>query len=129
MNVSRKYRKEKEDDDVILRAIEKYENHPSIKEIKENTPKNASFSFKSTNLMAVNKEIGNLNESKSTPTESIPAKILKDHYNIIGPKIAIDFNSSIKTGVFPRRLKLSDITPIFKNVVKQYKLNYRPVRN
>ena len=118
---------EKENDDVILRAIEKYENHPSVKKIKENTPQDASFSFKSTDLMAVTKEIGKLNESKSAPTESIPAKILKDHYDVIGPKITIDFNSSITTGVFPQRLKLADITPIFKNGVKQHKLNYRPV--
>ena len=66
--------KEKEHDDVILRAIEKYEYHPSIIRIKENTPKNVSFSFKVTNLETVTKEIGNLNESKFTPLMSIPAK-------------------------------------------------------
>ena len=114
-------------EDAILRAIEKYENHPSILKIKESTPENECFSFKQTDLTSVIKEIGNLNESNSSPIESIPAKILKDIYDMIAPKIVIDFNSSITTGIFPRNQKLADVTPVFKNEVKQCKANYRPV--
>ena len=114
-------------EDPILRAIQKYEDHPSILKIKEITPKNELFSFKPTDLKAVIKEIGNLNESKSSPIESIPAKILKENFDIIGPKILIDFNSSIKTGIFPQNQKLADVTPIFKKVDKHLKGNYRPV--
>ena len=119
--------KEKENEDLILRAIEKYENHPSITKIKNSTPQNNPFSFKPIDHKTVINEIANLNESTSTPIESIPAKVLKDHYYIVGPKIANDFNVSIRTGIFPQRLKLADITPIFKNDIKQYKVNYRPV--
>ena len=119
--------KDTENEDPILRAIEKYEKHPSILKIKETTPKNSHFSFTPTDLKSVTKEIGNLKESKSTPIESIPAKILKDNYNTIGPKIVIDFNSSIKTGIFPQNQKLADISPVFKNDVKLFKENYRPV--
>ena len=119
--------KDTENEDPILRAIEKYEKHPSILKIKETTPENSHFSFTPTDLKSVTKEIGNLKESKSTPIESIPAKILKDNYNTIGPKIVIDFNSSIKTGIFPQNQKLADISPVFKNDVKLFKENYRPV--
>ena len=116
-----------ENNDVILSAVEKYENHPSILKIKESIPKNECFSFKKTDLKSVIKEIGNLNESKASPIESIPAKILKDIYDTIAPKIVIDFNSSIMTGIFPQNQKLADVTPVFKNNVKQNKGNYRPV--
>ena len=116
-----------ENNDLILRGIEKYEKHPSILKIKELTPTNSCFSFNPTDLKSVIKEIANLNESKSTPIESIPAKILKDNYDVIGPKMVIDFNYSIKTGIFPQNQKLADISPIFKNNVKQMKINYRPV--
>ena len=119
--------KDTENEDPILRAIEKYEKHPSILKIKLTTPENAHFSFTLTDLKSVIKEIGNLSESKSTPIESIPAKILKDNYDIIGPKIVIDFNSSIKTGIFPQNQKLADISPIFKKDLKLFKENYRPV--
>ena len=119
--------KDTENQDLILTAIEKYGKHPSILKIKDTTPGNASFSFESTDLKSVIKEIANLNESKCTPMDSIPAKILKDNYDIIGPKIVIDFNSSIQTGIFPQNQKLADVFPIFKNELKYFKVNYRPV--
>ena len=119
--------KDTENEDPILRAIEKYEKHPSILKIKSITPAKSHFSFTPTELKYVIKEIGNLNESKSSPIESIPAKILKDNYNVIGPKIVMDFNSAIKTGFFPLNQKLADISPIFKNDQRHFKENYRPV--
>ena len=100
--------------DPILRAIAKYEKHPS-------------FSFKCTDLKSVIKEIADLNESKCTPIDTIPSKILKDNYDVIGPKLVIDFNSSVQTGIFPQNQKLADVSPIFKNDVKHFKGNYRPV--
>ena len=106
--------KEIENKDVVLRAIEKYENHPSITKIRQHTPMDACFSFEQTDLKSVTNEVKNLNESKSTPMESIPAKMLKDISDILCPKIVIDFNSSIKTGIFPQNLKLADITPFSK---------------
>ena len=80
--------KEIENDDPILKAIEKYENHPSILKINENFKKEC-FSFTHTDINSVIKEINNLNESKASPAESLPAKVMKDI------KILIDFNSSI----------------------------------
>ena len=74
--------KDTENKEPILRAIEKYENHPSILKIKELIPESERFSFNQTDLKSVIREIGNLNESKSSPIESMPAKILKDIYDI-----------------------------------------------
>ena len=119
--------KETENEDFILRAIDKFERHPSILKIKEMMDKNSNFSFKPTDFKSVIKEFANLDESKATPIESIPAKILKDNYNIIGRKVVIDFNSSIISGIFPHNQKLADISPIFKNDTKFSKHNYRPV--
>ena len=57
----------------------------------------------------------------------MPAKVLKDITDTIAPKIVIDFNLSISTGLFPQNLKLADVTPVYKNDDKQFKGNYRPV--
>ena len=73
------------------------------------------------------KEIFNLIESKATPIDSIPAKIVKQNYDIIGPKILNDFNQSIMSGIFPMNLKLADLSPVFKATDKHDKENYRPV--
>ena len=119
--------KDIEDEDLILRAIEKYGKHPSIIKIRDMVPCDTCFSFKSTDLKTVIKEIVNLDETKSAPIDSVPAKIIKDIFDVIGPKIVIDFNSSIQTGIFPQNQKLSDISPIYKNELKYFKGNYRPV--
>ena len=95
--------------------------------IKEIVSDNDRFSFKPTDLKSVIKEIINLNDSKACPIESIPTKILKENYDIFGPKIVIDYNSSINTGIFPKNQKLADISPIFKDTDKHIKGNYRPV--
>ena len=119
--------KETENEDPVLRAIEKYSNHPSIVKIKQTTPEGSCFSFKQTNLKAVTEEVANLDESKATPIESVPAKILKEISDALCPKIVIDFDISIKTGIFPQNQKLADVTPAFKKDEKLSKLNYRPV--
>ena len=116
-----------ENEDPILKSIEKYSNHPSILKIREQYPHTETFSFNPTNLESVFTEIKNLNESKSAPIESVPAKILKDVQDIICPKIVIDYNYAISTGIFPSNLKLADVTPLYKKEDKHYKGNFRPV--
>ena len=116
-----------ENEDPILKSIEKYSNHPSVLKIKGHYPQTERFSFKPTNLEVVLKEVEHLNESKSAPIDSVPAKVLKDVQDIVCPKIVIDFNSAISTGIFPTILKLADVIPLFKNENRLYKGNYRPV--
>ena len=52
---------------------------------------------------------------------------MKENLDIIAPKILIDFNSSINTGIFPTNQKLADVSPIFKDENKHFKVNYRPI--
>ena len=111
-------------DDPILNAINKYKSHPSILKIKDNISENECFSFKNVDLLSIIKEITNLNESKTCPMESIPAKIIKENLDILAPKILIDVNASFKTGIFPKNQKLADVSPIFKDNDKHYKGNY-----
>jgi len=115
------------DNDPILKSIRKYELHPSILKVKENISDSKKFSFVPTDMQSVSKEIFNLVDSKACPIKSIPPKILKLNSDFFVSKFVIDFNSAIKTGIFPSNLKLADISPIFKNGEKHSKLNYRPV--
>ena len=116
-----------ENEDPILKAIEKYEDHPSIIKIKELNTNDKTFSFKPIDLDSVKKEVGDLNVKKSSPIESLPASVMKDMIDIISPKILIDFNSAVKTGIYPHTPKLADVSPLFKKGTKQCKENYRPV--
>lgn len=67
-----------ESEDTIIKAIEKYSKHPSILKIKEHYPSVNNFSFQPTNFDDVLKEVRCLDETKSSPIESIPARVLKD---------------------------------------------------
>ena len=102
-----------ENEDPIIRAIEKYSNHPSILKIKEHYPQNIKFSFDPTTAEDVLKEVRHLDESKSSPLESIPARVLKDIVDVFVPKMVIDFNAAIKSGDFPSTLKVADGVPLF----------------
>ena len=75
------------ENDPVLKAISKYEKHPSVLKIKEANGDREHFTFLSTNLESVIKEIIALNRSKATPKDSIPTKIIKENYDILGPKI------------------------------------------
>ena len=65
----------------------------------------------------------NLQENKV----DIPNKLIK----IVGKSLSIPFtyiyNESIRTGVIPDILKISRITPIFKNGISTDPYNYRPI--
>ena len=79
-----------ENDDPILKAVEKYSKHPSILKIREHYPQNDNFSFQPTNFADVLNEVRCLDESKSSPVESLPARVLKDIADVFVPKIVID---------------------------------------
>ena len=98
-----------ENEDPIFKAIEKYSKHPSILKIKEHYPQSNIFSFIPTNHADVLKEVRNLDESKSSPIESIPARVLKDISDVFVPKMVIDFNTAISTGVTKVLLKSAHI--------------------
>ena len=114
-------------DDPVFKAINKYKDHSSVIKIKETGGDNEHFSFLPTNLESVINEIFALNGSKATPKDSIPTKIIKENYDILAPKIVIDFNSSVSVGIFPMNQKLADVSPIFKALDRHTKDNYRPV--
>ena len=67
----------------IRKAIEKYQNHPSIKVIWESidTTNNFTnkFSFDLINPECISKIINNLDSSKATQQDDIPTKIIKDN--------------------------------------------------
>ena len=45
----------------------------------------------------------------------------------IGNSLAVLFNTSIETGQFPDSWKVARVTPIFKDLEKTNKSNYRPI--
>ena len=113
--------------DPILKAIKKYEKHPSITRIKSKV-KVEPFSFKHITPELFETELQKLNAKKSVQPSDIPTKIAKANSDIIALYLSRDFNNNcVDAGIFPSALKFADIVPVHKKDNKTDKSNYRPV--
>ena len=114
--------------DIILRALKKYEHHPSIVKIKEMmNDYQESFSFHYVVYENVFSELMKLKISTACPKHSIPVAMIRDNLDIFTNKLLYDFNISVDECYFPSNLKKADITPVHKKGTKLDKTNYRPV--
>ena len=59
--------------------------------------------------------------------DEIDVKVINQIYNHIKKPLIRVFSDSIKLGVFPEKLKLAKVTPIFKSGKNELLTNYRPI--
>ena len=112
--------------DPIENIVLKYSNHPSIKLINKNVAKD-NFSFKPVSVVDIEKQVRALNINKSTMSNSIPPKILKENQDICCEPLTNVINYCIENCCFNSELKLADLTPVHKNDDTTNKKNYRNV--
>ncbi|XP_065639566.1 uncharacterized protein LOC136072311 [Hydra vulgaris] len=86
-----------------------------------------SLAFKKLTGKEIDDSIKKLNKNKTTGYDAISASIIKDCYELIKDVLLDIFNKSLKTGVFPEKMKVAIITPIFKSGDKSLVTNYRPI--
>ena len=72
-------------------------------------------------------EIRNLDQSKASVENDIPAKILMGSNDIVSEYLSKIFNKAKNECDFPRLLKLADVIPIHKKEETSLMKNYRPV--
>ena len=109
-------------------ALKKFENHPSILNIKENVSVETLFMFSEVSLSDIDFELRSLKTCKASTIFNIPPKHLKQGANIIAYPLMHIWNTEIVHNMkFPTKLKLADITPIFKKLDCILEENYRPV--
>nr|VZH92765.1 unnamed protein product [Spirometra erinaceieuropaei] len=76
---------------------------------------------------AVERELKNLKEAKSSRPDNIPAKFLKELANELSKPLAHIFRSSFELGRLPSEWKTANIFPIYKGGARTNANNYRPV--
>ena len=109
-------------------ALKKFECHPSIIEIKENVAVDSKFLFSKVAILDIELEIQNLDIKKAGTFSNISAKRLKEVENVIVKPLTDIWNKEIiENKKFPCKLKLADITPLFKKLDCSVMENYRPV--
>ena len=86
-----------------------------------------SFMFKPTSPKEISKLLKSMAGKFSSGWDNIPQKIIKSSpYNIIFALSHI-FNLSLKEGIFPDKMKIAKVIPIFKKGLKTSVENYRPI--
>uniref|UniRef100_A0A1B6LZY6 Reverse transcriptase domain-containing protein n=1 Tax=Graphocephala atropunctata TaxID=36148 RepID=A0A1B6LZY6_9HEMI len=75
----------------------------------------------------IEKIVLGLNNSMSCGWDDVPIKLLKLAVKVISPTLVNIINLSFSSGIFPSKLKLSEIKPIFKNGLHTDIQNYRPI--
>ncbi|XP_065681563.1 uncharacterized protein LOC136095208 [Hydra vulgaris] len=86
-----------------------------------------SLAFKKLTSNELDDSIKKLNKNKAIGYDAISASIIKDCYELIKDVLLDIFNKSLKTGVFPDKMKVAIITPIFKSGDESLVTNYRPI--
>ena len=88
---------------------------------------NSQFKMQNVTVSEVHKILSSVDVSKSTGHDGISNKLLKDAVDIISYSLALIFNTSINTGIFPHDFKTAVISPIHKAGCKTECSNYRPI--
>ena len=104
------------------------------KKIKKSNKNPLSYIQKTNNifLSLITKDevetiINALDSKKASDVYGIPVKIVKDSSHFISEILANIYNSSIHSGIFPYKLKLSYVIPAHKGNSKMSIGNYRPI--
>ena len=123
----------KDDLSVNYEVIRTYQDHPSVKQIKNlittsNTPKPIYYSFEPTNPVEVQKCLKNIDTKKATGFDKIPPKLVRLSTEILSTPLSTAINNSLKYGVFPGDAKIAPVIPLDKGKLNKNEIsNFRPV--
>ena len=88
---------------------------------------NKTIFLQPTDPMEVKTTIMRLKNKKSVGKDQIPIHLIKSVADEVAPLVSHLINLSISTGVFPDKLKVAQIVPIYKKGEKNQLSNYRPI--
>ena len=85
------------------------------------------FNFELIESKDVLKVINDLSPKSSCGVDEISSKLLKKLAPVIHPIMTININQSLTTGIFPDKLKLAKVLPLYKKGANNIFDNYRPI--
>ena len=90
---------------------------------------NSTFTFKNKFIyeIIVKKTINNLQTKNSCGYDDISSKLLKVIAPVIIKPLTLLINQVLNTGIFPDKLKIAKVIPIYKKGDPQLFKNYRPI--
>ena len=117
-----------EDNTTVKNIIKQYENHSSIRNIKNHIGSPAiRFDIPTAKIRDINKIIKRTNPKKGTGLDRIPPKIVKLSANIINSHLMSIINNDLNNNSFSNEAKIATVRPIYKKKSRDKIENYRPV--
>ena len=80
-----------------------------------------------TNEHAIQSIVQVLLSNKSPGYDDVSPRVVKVVIDHISAPLCNIFNKSFKTGLFPDKLKLAKVIPVFKSENRTLLTNYRPI--
>ena len=90
-------------------------------------PASQSIFLFNTNTAEIISTVRNLKNSNSTGHDEISPKFIKLSLPILAPALVKIFNLSLTSGIYPDKLKIAKVIPIFKKGAPSSVNNYRPI--
>ena len=85
------------------------------------------FQFSQTTVPEVMMLLMQLDDRKSTGHVNLPVRLLKIAAEIIVPRLVSIYNLCLRSGVFPKAMKIAKIVALFKAGCRFSVTNYRPI--
>lgn len=92
-----------------------------------NIGKKMSMNFKKLKEHNLSKIMTKLNKNSSAGPDNIRPKDVKENYGHLKLVLIHLINRIIKTGIIPKKMKVTHLRPIYKNSTKNNTENYRPI--
>ena len=86
-----------------------------------------NFKFDTTTNNETIRIITKIKSKQSCGNDSISTALLKQIKTEISPSITLIVNQCLTTGIFPNKLKIAKVFPVFKKGDKDLLNNYRPI--
>ena len=90
-------------------------------------PASQSIFLFNTNMTEIISTVRNLKNSNSTGHDEFSLKFIKLSLPILAPALVKIFNLSLTSGIYPDKLKIAKVIPIFKKGAPSSVNNYRPI--
>ena len=90
-------------------------------------PAPQSFFLRKTNVIEIIDTVKKLKNSNSTGHDDFSNKFIKLSLPILAPALVKIFNLSLSSGIYPDKLKIAKVIPIFKKGATTSINNYRPI--
>ena len=91
------------------------------------SPADQSILLHKISQKEIHNAIQNLKNSSSSGPDEITSKFVKISAPILTPALEKIFNLSLKSGIYPHKLKIAKVVPVYKKGVSTLVSNYRPI--